>query len=390
MKNKSILPTSIILALFAIISFAEVSLFEEIKSTGRIYITNGTPGASIEMSVFNSNAMNPNVTAVTLKGSNSIGNLSMVATRTGGGSEQVSFLGGAAFNEFIHVQDAALFIANNSSRQLTLGHSAQSTIFGATTVSVPAGSSWGSGDIVWSGSIGGTVTNRGHFTSLGTITASNFVQSAGSGGFTGNGSGLTNINVATGTSGVLGPTSGGTGTNVAFTAGSVVFAGPSGFYNQNNSRFFWDNTNFRLGVSTNVPSVSLHINGPGRFEQPVTIAGNTSSIDSGTNAFFNVIVTGISGNIVGCYVTNVMADFPSTLTLAGSDLAFTVPSGIGTNSVVLIGRPSAEVTGWVTVGLMTNAGQAVIRGRNVTAGTIDQGNLPYRIQITTTPTINSQ
>ena len=33
----------------------------------------------------------------------------------------------------------------------------------------------------------------------------------------------------------------------AFTTGSVVFAGASGVYSQNNSNLFWDNTNNRLG-----------------------------------------------------------------------------------------------------------------------------------------------
>jgi hypothetical protein len=45
--------------------------------------------------------------------------------------------------------------------------------------------------------------------------------------------------------------SGGTGTSTAFTTGSVVFAGTSGVYSQDNSNFYFDDTNNRLAVGTN-------------------------------------------------------------------------------------------------------------------------------------------
>jgi hypothetical protein len=56
-------------------------------------------------------------------------------------------------------------------------------------------------------------------------------------------------------------TSGGTGTTTAFTSGSVVFAGASGVYSQNNASIFWDNTNNRFGLGTASPSVTLHVEG---------------------------------------------------------------------------------------------------------------------------------
>jgi hypothetical protein len=75
-------------------------------------------------------------------------------------------------------------------------------------------------------------------------------------------SGLTPSTAITGAvtlAGTLGVTSGGTGTTTTFTAGSVVFAGASGTYTQDNANFFWDDTNNRLGIGTTSPSVSLHI-----------------------------------------------------------------------------------------------------------------------------------
>ena len=53
--------------------------------------------------------------------------------------------------------------------------------------------------------------------------------------------------------------SGGTGTTVQFTKGSVVFAGNAGVYTQDNANFFWDDTNNRLGLGTNLPLARLHI-----------------------------------------------------------------------------------------------------------------------------------
>lgn len=59
----------------------------------------------------------------------------------------------------------------------------------------------------------------------------------------------------------LGVGSGGTGTSTTFTAGSVVFAGASGVYSQNNSKLFWDNTNNRFGIGTASPTHQLHVSG---------------------------------------------------------------------------------------------------------------------------------
>jgi len=61
--------------------------------------------------------------------------------------------------------------------------------------------------------------------------------------------------------GTMDPSQGGTGTATAFTSGSIVFAGASGVYSQDNANLFWDNTNDRLGVGTASPSSKLHVKG---------------------------------------------------------------------------------------------------------------------------------
>ena len=75
----------------------------------------------------------------------------------------------------------------------------------------------------------------------GTITATSFSGGVGAGSITG----------------TLGTGNGGTGTNTTFTQGSVVFAGSGGAYAQNNAQFFWDNTNYKLGIGTATPKSML-------------------------------------------------------------------------------------------------------------------------------------
>jgi hypothetical protein len=76
--------------------------------------------------------------------------------------------------------------------------------------------------------------------------------------------GLTPATATTGAitvAGTLGVANGGTGTAAAFTAGSVVFAGASGVYTQDNANFFWDDTNNRLGIGTATPAAKLSVAG---------------------------------------------------------------------------------------------------------------------------------
>jgi hypothetical protein len=71
----------------------------------------------------------------------------------------------------------------------------------------------------------------------------------------------TGLPMTTGVTGTLGVGNGGTGTATTFTQGSVVFAGASGIHSQDNAKFFWDDTNFRLGIGTATPESAVQITG---------------------------------------------------------------------------------------------------------------------------------
>lgn len=97
-------------------------------------------------------------------------------------------------------------------------------------------------------------------TTGGSGTVTSVAVSGGTTGLTTSGGPITGSGTIT-LAGTLIPANGGTGTATAFTQGSVVFAGTSGVYSQDNANFFWDATNHRLGIGTTSPSVPFDVNG---------------------------------------------------------------------------------------------------------------------------------
>jgi hypothetical protein len=78
------------------------------------------------------------------------------------------------------------------------------------------------------------------------------------------------------------------GTNAgAFDQGSVVFAGASGTYTQDNSGLFYDNTNDRLGIGTASPNYKLHIK-PSSSGRTVHDSRMRMTIEADLEAYYNV------------------------------------------------------------------------------------------------------
>ncbi len=94
---------------------------------------------------------------------------------------------------------------------------------------------------------------------------------------------------------------GGTGTNTAFTQGSLVFAGPSGVYSENNSGLFWDDTNQYFGIGTSTPGAYVDIQTPPVTDAP---AFNLNLADYGYNCCgipaFN-LSNGSDGDVFSIY-----------------------------------------------------------------------------------------
>ena len=126
---------------------------------------------------------------------------------------------------------------------------------------------------------------------------------------------------------------GGTGTTTSFDPGSIVFAGGSGIYTQDNAGFFYDDTNNFLGLGDVTPDATI-------------------DIDS----------TRTSGTLFG-------VGAPSSTTLAGS------LTGSSLNLSTNYTATGQSVTGYdTTLPAVTNTGAGTYnyRGFNVTGGTLVQ------------------
>jgi len=173
---------------------------------------------------------------------------------------------------------------------LTLGWSGQLSVArggtGASTLTAN-GVLYGAGTSAIAATAVGTtgqvlVGNTGAAPSWATLTGIGVTS------FSGGTTGLTPNTATTGAitlAGTLGVANGGTGTNTAFTAGSVVFAGASGVYSQDNANLFWDNANDRLGIGTATPGERLTVAATANSAARITSTATTTAlIIDNTNA----------------------------------------------------------------------------------------------------------
>jgi len=234
----------------------------------------------------------------------------------------------------------------------------------------------GSGTVT---SVSGTGTVNG-ITLTGTVTSTGSLTLGGT---------LSGVSLTTQVSGTLPVANGGTGTATAFTAGSVVFAGASGVYTQDNANLFWDDTNNRLGINTATPASKLDIgSGDLRFSSTgQRILGdfsngtfaNRTAIQTATASSATVIpiVPSASGFNVGINLetdpTFVAASVGQVIVVAGSE--FRLNSGIrGAGTYLPITffsggseRVRVDTSGNVGVGATANA-SAILDVQSTTKG----------------------
>lgn len=203
----------------------------------------------------------------------------------------------------------------------------------------------------------------------GTVTS--VAASGGATGLTFTGSPITTSGTLT-LGGTLAVASGGTGTTTAFTTGSVVFAGASGVYTQDNANLFWDDTNNRLGVGTAAPASRLDIgSGDLRFSGAgQRILGDMSNGTIANRLAFQT--TTVNGN------TNVHIIPNGTATIAGFKVES--DSAITTGQVMAIdmvggsdARISSNIRGAGTYVPLTFYTNAAERMRIDTSGSVGIG-----------------
>ncbi len=160
----------------------------------------------------------------------------------------------------------------------------------------------------------------------------------------------------TGLTGTLGVANGGTGTATTFTIGSVVFAGASGVYTQDNSNFFWDDTGNQLGIGISSPQAKLDIvslnlavnTGQGNFNLRVSDA---FAADIGSQIMFKSKVNAVpdygnQASIAGRRSVATSGDRSGYLQFSTSS-----PNGTVNEAMRITASTNAAVTGSVGIGV---------------------------------------
>jgi len=75
------------------------------------------------------------------------------------------------------------------------------------------------------------------------------------------------------------------------TSGSVLFAGEDGKVDENNTNYYWDNTNTRLGVKTSTPNSTVSVNGS--FATPIRFTGGDVGLSESDHT---VLISGAGSN----------------------------------------------------------------------------------------------
>lgn len=228
----------------------------------------------------------------------------------------------------INITDGKLFYKDNANAIQVIGWKVVPTTAGGTGLT-----SYAQGDLLYYNS-GTTLTALSKNT-----TATRYLSNTG----TNNNPAWAQVNLTNGVTGTLPVGNGGTGTATAFTAGSVVFAGASGVYSQDNTNFFWDDSNNRLGILTATPAGSLDV------------AGQNSYFGDSTNGGRLYFRRGVDGSAVG-----------RVGWISGSNVNFEIANDSGSGKIILQTNSASRVE-------IDNAGDTNIKTGNLVIGTSGKG-----------------
>ncbi|MEK7526179.1 MAG: right-handed parallel beta-helix repeat-containing protein [Patescibacteria group bacterium] len=126
--------------------------------------------------------------------------------------------------------------------------------------------------------------------------------------------------------------------NTGFTEGSVVFVNSSASLAADNTNFFWDDTNNRLGLGDNTPSYTLDVAGTANFTGTVTLGDTTADTITATG-YIGSDLTPVTASTYDLgtntrtwetlYVDNIIA---TNITTSGSNLNGTTASDFAINT----------------------------------------------------------
>jgi hypothetical protein len=109
---------------------------------------------------------------------------------------------------------------------------------------------------------------------------------------------------------------------LVYTPGSALFAGVTGLITENNSQFYWDDTNHRLGIGTNTPVNTLDVHGgivaTGPYNGVIGTAGTEYLFAYNTTAGATTFLAKTDGSV---FITGI-ASFPTNV-----GLTITAPAG---------------------------------------------------------------
>lgn len=165
-----------------------------------------------------------------------------------------------------------------------------------------------------------------------------------------------------------------------FTQGSVIFANVSGNLAQDNSKFFWDDTNFRLGIGTATPSTSLNIqsiteqlrlayDATHTADFVVSSVGALTLSTTGSRADVIILPSNSSGDDAGSYFTAMAGQGGAGSGTAGANGGIasliggtagvgSASGGVGGAAVIQGGAATSFTTGGVGGSVMINAANA--------------------------------